>query len=137
MTYVGDRSLPELVEDVRVLPPRTVVLYLMLQRDRAGGVHLPHEALARISRASSAPVYALFETYLGSGTVGGRVISFREMGTDAGELGREILLGRARRPRCRRRARRTACSCSTGASCAAGASTRRRCRPARACCSAG
>ena len=95
LSYVDDRSLPELVEDVRALPPRTVVLYLTLQRDRAGGVHLPHEALARISRAAAAPVYSLFETYLGSGTVGGRVISFRELGTEAGELGREILLGGA------------------------------------------
>jgi signal transduction histidine kinase len=51
----------------------------------------PREILATISAASSAPVYGLYDPYIGRGAVGGRVMRLEDVGDKAGALGRAIL----------------------------------------------
>jgi two-component system sensor kinase FixL len=46
-----------------------------------------------VAQAASAPVYGLWETLLGHGIVGGHLMSFKEEGRLAGELGRRVLNG--------------------------------------------
>ena len=70
-----------------------MVIYLSLFRDSAGNDYLPREALARVTQAANAPVYALWENLLGLGIVGGHLMSFGAQGRTAGEIGRRVLNG--------------------------------------------
>ncbi|MGH7390185.1 MAG: ABC transporter substrate-binding protein [Candidatus Rokuibacteriota bacterium] len=91
VSHLTDRPMRDVLASVSTLPPRTVVLYQMLQRDSEDNTFVPHQALAMISKASSVPVWGMFEPYVGHGAVGGRVISFTDLGTRTGRLGAEIL----------------------------------------------
>jgi signal transduction histidine kinase len=91
LRYLASHSLREILDEVAELPPHTLVLYQSLYRDREGSTFVPREALARIADASTVPVYSLLDSYLGYGTVGGRVIDVADQGGQAGELGRQIL----------------------------------------------
>ncbi len=89
--YLANHTMPEVLDEVAALPSGALVLYQSLTRDRQGSTFVPREALERIGEASSVPVYGLFDSYLGHGTVGGRVIDVADLGTQAGALGREVL----------------------------------------------
>ncbi len=61
--------------------------------DGAGKGYLPAEVAAEVAAAANAPVYGAFDSFLGRGIVGGRLLSFEMLGVKAGELGRKILEG--------------------------------------------
>ena len=66
--------------------PDTVVLYVSLFRDAGGNVHLPRDVLQRLSAASGAPVYGVFDTYIGYGLAAGAMESFSERGERVADL---------------------------------------------------
>jgi PAS domain S-box-containing protein len=83
----------ELDAKLAALSTQTSVLYVSERRDRLGHSFVPRDLLAQISSRSSAPVYSIATTYLGTGTVGGRLIDPK---TDAGmatDLAERILNG--------------------------------------------
>jgi len=92
-TYLTDLPTDQLSERLAHLPDHSIVLYMMLWRDGAGRFFLPREALNSIVQSSRAPVYGVFERYLGSGIVGGDVVPFRTAGAKVGELGLRVLQG--------------------------------------------
>ena len=92
-TYLTDLPMDTLLKKLANLPEHTVVLYMMLWRDGAGEYFLPREALLRIAQSSNAPVYSVFEKYLGTGMVGGDLIHFKAAGKTAGEMGVHLLEG--------------------------------------------
>jgi PAS domain S-box-containing protein len=63
------------------LPRQTAVLYISERKDRLGHSFVPRDLLAQISPWSSAPIYSISTTHLGTGTVGGRLVDPK---TDAG-----------------------------------------------------
>jgi PAS domain S-box-containing protein len=75
------------------LPPDTIVLYSGILKDGAGRSFVPREALSLISQAANAPVFSLYDTYLGYGIVGGRLVSFEQQGREAAQLALRILGG--------------------------------------------
>ena len=93
ITFLTDLPIAEILNRVGNLPPQTMVIYLSLFRDSAGNDYLPREALARVTQAANAPVYALWENLLGLGIVGGHLMSFGAQGRTAGEIGRRVLNG--------------------------------------------
>ena len=59
--------MPEILARVSSLPPETILLlYPGIIRDGAGRGFTPREALALITRATNAPVFSLYDTFLGS-----------------------------------------------------------------------
>jgi len=56
-TYLTGLPIAELLERVRHLPPRTVILFASLAQDGAGRSFLPNDALALIASAANAPTY--------------------------------------------------------------------------------
>jgi signal transduction histidine kinase len=64
-------------------------------QDGGGKAFVPRDAAALIAQASSAPVYGPYDTFIGTGVVGGRMPSFEEMGDQAGRLVTEFLAGAA------------------------------------------
>jgi len=89
--WLSGPSTRELVERLRELTPDDAALICNFNHD-ADGVYYSHEDAARlISGASGAPVYAMQDLYLGTGVVGGSVISSRDQGRLAARLGLETL----------------------------------------------
>lgn len=87
--------LSELVETVRALPPHTAILYVVQFGDRNGVSYVPRKVVQAVSENANAPVYGLWDTLMGTGIVGGRLISIEQQGVMAGKIARRILLGEA------------------------------------------
>lgn len=66
--------------------------------DGGGKAFVPRDAAALIAQASSAPVYGPYDTFIGTGAVGGSMPSFEEMGNQAARLVAAIFTGAAPRP---------------------------------------
>jgi PAS domain S-box-containing protein len=75
------------------LPPDTIVFYSSISTDGTGQSFVPREALALISRAANAPVFGLYDSFLGYGIVGGRLVSFEQQGREAATLALRIMGG--------------------------------------------
>ena len=85
--------MEDILAQVKSLPPDTIILYSTILRDGAGVSFVPREALSQISLAANAPVFGLYDTYLGHGIVGGRLVSVERLGNEAAELTLRILGG--------------------------------------------
>jgi PAS domain S-box-containing protein len=92
-TWLTNLSLADLRGELSRLPNDTVVHYLTMFQDAAGGSFTPRQALALFASASRAPIYGLYDTYLGNGIVGGSMVTFDEIGRKAARLGMRILAG--------------------------------------------
>jgi signal transduction histidine kinase len=64
----------------------SIVLFLAFFRDGEGGVHVPRDVLQMLSAASAAPIYGIFDSYVGHGVTAGEMESFAEVGERAAEL---------------------------------------------------
>jgi PAS domain S-box-containing protein len=93
ITYLTERTLDDVLAAVAALPAHTVLLVGAFQRDAAGRNFLTGDAVARIAAAASVPTYALADTLVGRGTVGGRVVSFEALGVKTAELAAQVLQG--------------------------------------------
>jgi PAS domain S-box-containing protein len=81
ITYLAGLPKSVLLEEVGRLPRDTIVVFLTMTRDGAGQFFVAGRELAReIAEASTAPVYGVYDTYVGQGVVGGYVESFEAMG---------------------------------------------------------
>ena len=79
-------TLADTLVAVRRLPSDAIILYVLMFRDGAGVPLVPREVLERIAKVSRAPVFGVFETYLGHGIAAGAIASYRTQGRRAGEL---------------------------------------------------
>ena len=130
VTHLSGLTMPVLLDELAQLPPRTIVIYLTILEDGAGERFIPRDLTPEISDAASAPVYGVYEPYLGRGIVGGFMESFEAIGRETAQIALRILAGEPPeslppggvepRP-----------SWSTGGSCAGGGWPSRDCRPAR------
>ncbi len=94
-TYLTDLDMSSLLERLRHLPERTVVLYLTFFRDASGSQFMnATAALPLVSRTANAPVFGVSDVYVGRGIVGGYVVSFAEQGKIAAGLVTEIFAGK-------------------------------------------
>src|SRR5271157_2223123 len=95
LTYLTDLDISSLLERVRNLPKRTVVLYTSFFRDARGSQFVnATTALPLVSEAANAPVFGISDTYLGHGIVGGYVVSFAEQAKIAARITAEVFEGR-------------------------------------------
>ena len=92
--YLSGVPLHSLVARVATEPADTIILYLTQFRDREDRPYVPREVLRAISKASAAPVYGLFETYVGSGVVAGSMEFYADRGRLVAQLVREAIAGK-------------------------------------------
>jgi len=92
-TYLFDSTYDALLAEVSRLPRDTIVLLLTIYADSQGRRLIPQEAAAAVANVASAPIYAPFETFLGSGIVGGYIETYESLGTAAADMALEILSG--------------------------------------------
>lgn len=91
--FLSALSAAELTRRLGELGGDAVVFSPGYFQDGAGNASVPREAAEAIARASSAPAYAPFETFLGTGFVGGYMPNFETMGRQAGQIVRVLLNG--------------------------------------------
>jgi PAS domain S-box-containing protein len=92
--YTGDLSLEEMLRRISELPPRSVVIYGNLFSDKTGRAFIPRDVAEMVAKASSGPVFGLYDTLLGTGIVGGSMLSFGAEGARAAEVALDILNGK-------------------------------------------
>jgi PAS domain S-box-containing protein len=91
--YISDAKLDDVLKMVSALPSSSVVLAGPFQRDPSGQSFIARDATSRIAAAASVPVYGLFDTHLGTGIVGGEIVSFEAHGRVAADLALQVLRG--------------------------------------------
>ena len=94
IVYLTGEPASHVLEEVGALPRDAIVLLLSMQEDRAGQRFTPQpEIISKISAASSAPVYGVYESFVGNGVVGGHVDSFDSLGRQTAALALRVLGG--------------------------------------------
>jgi PAS domain S-box-containing protein len=94
VTYLFERSYANLVEEVSKIPRDSIVILLTVFADSEGKAFVPAHVAGPLSAASSAPVYAPYDTYIGNGIVGGFVDTFESVGVRAADMALQILAGK-------------------------------------------
>jgi signal transduction histidine kinase len=84
--YLIGLTLPALQKHLRDLGSDSVVLTWPMFQDGDGRSYMLTESAAVVAAASSAPVYAPVDTLMGTGVVGGRVLSYEQIGRQAGQI---------------------------------------------------
>ena len=84
--YLVGLTLPALQKHLRELGSDSVVLTWPMFKDGDGRSYMLTESAALVAAASSVPVYAPVDTLMGTGVVGGRVLSYEQMGRQAGQI---------------------------------------------------
>ncbi len=93
-TYLTDLGMPTLLERLKHLPDRTIVLYTHLGRDGRGIRYVgASQAGPMIAGAANAPVFGPSDVDLGHGEVGGYLHSFAKEGKIVGTIAVRILDG--------------------------------------------
>jgi PAS domain S-box-containing protein len=93
LNYLAGLPLNDLLREVAGLPDRSIIYYLHIFEDGLGNTFVPAEVLGPLSSAANAPIYGHFDTYVGRGIVGGRVVSFEAEGANAARVTARILAG--------------------------------------------
>jgi PAS domain S-box-containing protein len=92
-TYLAGEPVAEVASTLHELPRDSIVLLLSMLRDGAGESFGGGEISARLVNASSAPVYGVYDSVIGSGAVGGYVDRFATLGVEAAALAKRVLAG--------------------------------------------
>ena len=92
-TWLNESPLRVLRGQLASLPPRSAVLYTMVNVDAVGAPYEREAFLEQIKEASAAPIFGVFESSLGHGIVGGLLISQRHFGTEIARATRRLLRG--------------------------------------------
>ena len=95
VNYLTALPTPELEARLKTLPPRSIVYYLVVDRDGAGDIFHPLDYLSRVVASSNAPVYSWVDSSMDHGIVGG-VLKDQVTQTQAvGRLAVRVLRGEA------------------------------------------
>jgi len=87
-------TIDEILDRVADLPEHSIIYYLIVLRDAAGSPLVSRDVLALLSQRANAPVFSLWDTYMGYGMVGGNLTSAELQGKKTAELALRILAGK-------------------------------------------
>jgi PAS domain S-box-containing protein len=93
ISYLTNLAMPDLVERLKHLPNRTIVLLGSLSQDASGTKFISARSSAIVAAAASVPVFSLADAEFGTGEVGGKLSSIREQGRIAAGLAERLLKG--------------------------------------------
>lgn len=78
--------MDRLFEKVSKLEFNSTIFYLLVFKDGNGNTYLPYDVATQISLRANAPVYSLWSALLGSGIVGGYLLSGEKVGHELGSI---------------------------------------------------
>jgi PAS domain S-box-containing protein len=93
VTYLSDLTLDQLLTRVSQLPDHSVIFFLTMLKDAAGHSYVPAQVCSLISVAANSPVYAILQTDVGRGVVGGSIYNFERNSREAAKLALQVLKG--------------------------------------------
>ena len=91
--FYEDLTMAELLERVGSIPPDDIILLMTFNRDRAGAVYTYDRSIDLIAKEAKAPIYGVWDFYLGKGIVGGMLTSGADQGRIAAEMALRIVDG--------------------------------------------
>jgi PAS domain S-box-containing protein len=91
--FLEDFDITELRRQVRSIPPNCIILLLVVNRDRTGNFFAYEESLSFIYDETKAPIFSVWDFYLGGGIVGGMLTSGYAQGRTAAQMALRILNG--------------------------------------------
>jgi len=89
-----DISHNQLINETKNLTKGTAVLYLPFIIDKEGKKYNPKVVLKELANKSSVPIYSTWDTFIGSGIVGGKVLSAEITGQLIAKNAIEIIQGK-------------------------------------------
>ena len=89
--YLTEEPLSDVLKAVRAAPRDSLVLFIRYADDSSGPTN--DEAARMVAEAAAVPVYAVAESNIGGGVLGGAVLSPETVGKRVGEIARRILHG--------------------------------------------
>jgi PAS domain S-box-containing protein len=93
-TYLTDLSMPNLLEQLKLLPSDTIVLHTAMTQDTAGNRFIDAtQAVPMVAGAARVPVFVLDDVDLNNGAVGGDLLSWAATARDAAKGALRILNG--------------------------------------------
>ncbi len=93
--FLAEASTADVLHRLGELGDDAVVFTPGYFQDRDGRIFNPRDAAGMMAVASKAPVYGPFDTFLGTGVVGGMMPSFEAMGRQAGTIVDRLFRGDA------------------------------------------
>jgi len=91
--YWTDRTAPQILGAAASLPKDSLVFYLELYRDSAGASFLPWQFGQSLAKAARVPVFGIWNSYMGTGIVGGAVVDLSSLGADTARQALRVLDG--------------------------------------------
>lgn len=88
-------SLGEIVDQCESLPPGSLIFFSTLFVDANGRFYVPRDVISSLSAYTKSPIWGLYDSYFGSGIVGGPMLSMRQQGEHAGRIALRILSGQS------------------------------------------
>jgi PAS domain S-box-containing protein len=92
--YTTDDSVEEILKRVARLPPHSIVIYGNVFQDGAGRTFTPRDVGRMVADTANAPVFAIYDTLMDRGVVGGSLMSFEAEGFRIGRLALDVLNGK-------------------------------------------
>ena len=95
LTFVwsNDLSLPEILRRCATLPSDSAIFYLTFGADAQGGAYTDERVLAAFRATANAPLFGPFSVFLGSGVVGGTLMSIDTLARDTADVALRLLNG--------------------------------------------
>jgi len=94
--YTTDLTYPDMLKRISELPEDSVVIYSPYFSDKTGRSFIPAEVATAVAKAADVPAFAMVDTFIRDGFVGGSMLSSKDIGEQAGRLARDILAGKTR-----------------------------------------
>ena len=95
VTFVwsDDLSLAEILRRCANLPKHSAIFYFAFGTDASGAAYADERVLAELHATANAPLFAPYSVYLGTGAVGGTLMSIDGLSRDAADAAVRILNG--------------------------------------------
>jgi len=91
--FLAGLPVDTMLKEVASLNRNAIVFYYSMYEDANGVMFIPRDAARMIAQASAAPVYGVYDSYLGTGIVGGYFDRFEAVGREAAKLALRVLNG--------------------------------------------
>ena len=91
--WSDEMSLAEILRRCASLPDHSAIFYVMFGTDAAGAAYADERVLSDLHAAANAPLFAAHGVYMGSGIVGGRLMSIDDLPRDTADAALRLLSG--------------------------------------------
>ncbi len=95
LTFVWSEelSLPEILRRCASLPRHSAIFYLTFGTDAQGGAYADERVLADLHATANAPLFGVQSVYMGSGVVGGTMMSIDNLARNTADVALRLLNG--------------------------------------------